>query len=62
MAQLLRSSSVAVSTSQDFDDKATITAFWKDKTEKKDSDPDTYFYTNSNVGKGFTHIILILET
>lgn len=27
--QLLSSSSVAVSTSQDFDDNATITAFWK---------------------------------
>jgi len=28
-AQLLSSNSVAVSTSQDFDDKATITAFWE---------------------------------
>lgn len=27
--QLLRRSSVAVSTSQDFDDNATITAFWR---------------------------------
>lgn len=27
--QLLSSSSVAVSTSQDFDDNATITAFWE---------------------------------
>lgn len=31
--QLLSSSSVAVSTSHDFEDKATITAFWK-KTKK----------------------------
>lgn len=29
--QLLRRSSVAVSTSQDFDDNATITAFWRQK-------------------------------
>lgn len=29
--QLLSSSSVAVSTSQDFDDNATITAFWEEK-------------------------------
>lgn len=29
--QLLSSSSVAVSTSQDFDDSATITAFWEEK-------------------------------
>ncbi len=28
--QLLSSSSVAVSTSQDFDDNATITAFWEE--------------------------------
>lgn len=33
--QLLSSSSVAVSTSQDFDDNATITAFWGKKVEKK---------------------------
>lgn len=31
--QLLSRSSVAVSTSQDFDDNATITAFWEEKTE-----------------------------
>lgn len=38
--QLLSSSSVAVSTSQDFDDNATITAFWKraDKRTVKDRD------------------------
>jgi len=30
--QLLSSSSVAVSTSQDVDDNATITAFWEEKT------------------------------
>lgn len=29
--QLLSSSSVAVSTSQDFDDNATITAFWEER-------------------------------
>lgn len=31
--QLLSSSSVAVSTSQDFDDNATITAFWEEKEQ-----------------------------
>lgn len=38
--QLLSSSSVAVSTSQDFDDNATITAFWKraDKRAVKEWD------------------------
>lgn len=38
--QLLSSSSVAVSTSQDFDDNATITAFWKraDKYAVKERD------------------------
>lgn len=33
MAQLLRSNSVAVSTSHDFEDKATITAFCNEKTK-----------------------------
>lgn len=35
MAQLLRSNSVAVSTSHDFEDKATITAFCNEKTKSK---------------------------
>ena len=33
--QLLSRSSVAVSTSQDFDDNATITAFWGENKQKK---------------------------
>lgn len=33
--QLLSSSSVAVSTSQDFDDNATITSFWGEKNKTK---------------------------
>ena len=35
--QLLSRSSVAVSTSQDFDDNATITAFWEEETIQKHS-------------------------
>jgi len=34
MVQLLRSNSVAVSTSHDFEDKATITAFCNEKTNR----------------------------
>lgn len=53
--QLLSSSSVAVSTSQDFDDNATITAFWKraDKRAVKDRDISaTAFKRERERGRG----------
>lgn len=46
--QLLSSSSVAVSTSQDFDDNATITAFWEEK--QKNLSETFPFYSTAELG------------